>query len=491
MRETENLSRHEQLRLDYLHTNYYYLNEHEKEEYNYLRQKARGQSGIAQQTSRKASAKATVQDSSEDSRTDSSGLLPKYPGKGAFRRKQKQAPTSSQDEQAKKASMQVSSESMRTDSSGLLPEYPGKNSLSRSQKNSRPSSKQEKKKPSSKTYTRFNLKRVLMWFLIFVILVVSGMLFMFFKGLNTSRPGNLKAADVEYFNGHDTRDGINILVLGTDGRIGDKSTETRTDSIMVLNVGNKDHKMKLVSFMRDTLIHIDGVSNSYTEPTDDDYYDQKLNAAYTLGEQDNHRGAEAVRQALKDNFDLDIKYYALVDFNTFATAIDTLFPNGVFMDAKFSTIDGEKVTEVEVPDDLNMKDGVVPTQTIKVGRQHMDGRTLLNYARFRKDDEGDFGRTRRQQEVLTAVMQQIKDPTKLFTGSEAIGKVFALTSTNVPQSFLWTQGLSLVLDSRNGIERLTIPELGDWTDTYDMYGGQGLLIDFEAYKERLQQMGLR
>ena len=491
MRETENLSRHEQLRLDYLHTNYYYLNEHEKEEYNYLRQKARGQSGIAQQTSRKASAKATVQDSSEDSRTDSSGLLPKYPGKGAFRRKQKQAPTSSQDEQAKKASMQVSSESMRTDSSGLLPEYPGKNSLSRSQKNSRPSSKQEKKKPSSKTYTRFNLKRVLMWFLIFVILVVSGMLFMFFKGLNTSRPENLKAADVEYFNGHDTRDGINILVLGTDGRIGDKSTETRTDSIMVLNVGNKDHKMKLVSFMRDTLIHIDGVSNSYTEPTDDDYYDQKLNAAYTLGEQDNHRGAEAVRQALKDNFDLDIKYYALVDFNTFATAIDTLFPNGVFMDAKFSTIDGEKVTEVEVPDDLNMKDGVVPTQTIKVGRQHMDGRTLLNYARFRKDDEGDFGRTRRQQEVLTAVMQQIKDPTKLFTGSEAIGKVFALTSTNVPQSFLWTQGLSLVLDSRNGIERLTIPELGDWTDTYDMYGGQGLLIDFEAYKERLQQMGLR
>lgn len=491
MRETENLSRHEQLRLDYLHTNYYYLNEHEKEEYNYLRQKARGQSGIAQQTSRKASAKATVQDSSEDSRTDSSGLLPKYPGKGAFRRKQKQAPTSSQDEQAKKASMQVSSESMRTDSSGLLPEYPGKNSLSRSQKNSRPSSKQEKKKPSSKTYTRFNLKRVLMWFLIFVILVVSGMLFMFFKGLNTARPGNLKAADVEYFNGHDTRDGINILVLGTDGRIGDKSTETRTDSIMVLNVGNKDHKMKLVSFMRDTLIHIDGVSNSYTEPTDDDYYDQKLNAAYTLGEQDNHRGAEAVRQALKDNFDLDIKYYALVDFNTFATAIDTLFPNGVFMDAKFSTIDGEKVTEVEVPDDLNMKDGVVPTQIIKVGRQHMDGRTLLNYARFRKDDEGDFGRTRRQQEVLTAVMQQIKDPTKLFTGSEAIGKVFALTSTNVPQSFLWTQGLSLVLDSRNGIERLTIPELGDWTDTYDMYGGQGLLIDFEAYKERLQQMGLR
>ena len=243
--------------------------------------------------------------------------------------------------------------------------------------------------------------------------------------------------------------------------------------------------------MRDTLIHVDGVSNIYADPSQEDYYDQKLNVAYTFGEQGNHQGADLVRQVLKDHFDIDIKYYALVDFQTFATAIDTLFPNGVSMDAKFSTINGEAVTEVEVPDDLNMKDGVVPNQIIKVGKQQMDGRTLLNYARFRKDDEGDFGRTRRQQEVLTAIFQQVKDPTKLFTGAEALGKVFALTSTNVPSSFLLFNSFSLLLSSRNGVERLTIPENGDWVDTYDMYGGQGLLIDFEAYKERLRQMGLR
>ena len=85
MRETENLSRHEQLRLDYLHTNYYYLNEHEKEEYNYLRQKSKGRSDAAQKTA----TKQTVQASPEDSKTDSSGLLPKYPGKGSLSRSQK------------------------------------------------------------------------------------------------------------------------------------------------------------------------------------------------------------------------------------------------------------------------------------------------------------------------------------------------------------------------------------------------------------------
>lgn len=48
-----------------------------------------------------------------------------------------------------------------------------------------------------------------------------------------------------------------------------------------------------------------------------------------------------MREMLKDNFDINIKYYALVDFSTFATAIDTLFPErGVEMNAKFSTIDG-------------------------------------------------------------------------------------------------------------------------------------------------------
>ena len=103
----------------------------------------------------------------------------------------------------------------------------------------------------------------------------------------------------------------------------------------------------------------------------------------------------------------------------------------------------------------------------------MNGSTLLNYARFRDDDEADWS-YQRQQQVLTAVLQQIKDPTKLFTGSEALGKVFAMTSTNVPLYLpLLTNGLSFLDGAQNGIEKLTIPELGDWVDAYDVYGGLG------------------
>lgn len=121
----------------------------------------------------------------------------------------------------------------------------------------------------------------------------------------------------------------------------------------------------------------------------------------------------------------------------------------------------------------------------------MNGSTLLNYARFRDDDEGDYGRTRRQQQVMTAVLQQIKDPTKLFTGSEALGKVFGMTSTNLPYTFLLTNGLSVLEGGQNGIEKLTIPELGDWVDDYDVYGGQALRVNQKAYQNKLAQMGFR
>ncbi len=435
-KESNFLSHHERKRLEYLYSNFHYLNEREQLEYNYLIQKSQGAYVDAEHLQPEVVASEEVQREVREPIGD----LPVY---------------QSRSQKSKKKTVAATSDTP--------------------------------KKPRRK----IRFKRVLKWIVLFFLLILGGMVFMFIKGLNSKPTGpDAKPAVVEEFNGKKARDGVNILILGTDGRIGEKSDETRTDSIIVVNVNNKDGKIKMVSFMRDTLVHIDGVSQQ-TDPDYPDYYDQKLNTAFTVGEQNNNQGAELVRQMLKDNFDIDIQYYAMVDFKTFATAIDTLFPNGVEMNAQFSTVDGEKVSEVEVPDDLNMKDGVVPQQIIKVGKQRMDGRTLLNYARFRKDDEGDFGRTRRQQEVMSAIMHQIKDPTKLFTGSEALGKVFAMTSTNVPFSFLLTNGIGLVGSAGKGIERVTIPENGDWVDAYDMYGGQGLLVDFDAYKKKLSQMGLR
>ncbi|TCD46450.1 LytR family transcriptional regulator [Streptococcus sp. X16XC17] len=461
-RNDSHLSHHEELRLDYLQKNIYYLNDKEKRELAFLKYKAQGYAtNVAYphpNKIRQPKVKAIPQEEPAwvddvpyygEEEDDLFGV-PDYPT---------QTRTRSRKSAKKPRRPKVATQPIMVEEN-LVSSY--------KKQDNRP------KKPRKKG----GFKRFIRILGLLLVAVLAGMIFMFVKGFTGGAEGNSKAAEAEVFHGENTRDGVNILVLGTDGRIGDSSDMTRTDSIMVININNTDKKVKMVSFMRDTLINIEG--NDY-----------KLNVAYTFGEQNNHQGAENVRQVLKENFDLDIKHYALVDFSTFATAIDTLFPEGVTMNAQFSTIGGQDVSEVDVPDDLNMKDGIVPNQTIEEGIQQMDGRTLLNYARFRKDDEGDYGRTRRQQEVMAAVLSQIKDPTKLFTGSEALGKVFSLTSTSVPYSFLLTNGITAALDGTSGIETTTIPENNDWAEEYDVYGGSGIKIDFEKYKAKLSDMGFR
>ncbi|MTB65213.1 LytR family transcriptional regulator [Streptococcus sp. zg-86] len=439
-KQDSNLTHHEELRLDYLQKNIHYLNDKERNELAYLQYKAETGRPLL---SRRKPFIPTVDEVEE---------LEDFPS------------YHNDDDWTELTDIED-----MVEEEVLLPQYPrhkkGKPSLHSIQI-------PEKKKVRKKKKGR--IKRFLLFLAFIILAVLLGLGFMFVKGMNSVDQKPV----AEPFHGQTSSKGVNILILGTDGRVGDSSDMTRTDSIMVLNINNRDKKAKLVSFMRDTLIDIDGA-------------DYKLNVAYTFGEQNGNQGAENVREVLKENFDIDVQYYALVDFSTFATAIDTLFPKGVTIDAKFATIAGQPVSSVDVPDDLRMENGIVPNQTIAVGLQQMDGRTLLNYARFRKDDEGDYGRTKRQQQVLAAIMTQVKDPTKLFTGAEALGKVYALTSTNIPQTFILTNGLFAALDARNGIEQTTIPALGDWVDEYDVYGGLGLKIDFGKYQNRLSELGLR
>lgn len=476
-----NLSRHEELRYEYLLSNLEYLSAREKQEFDYLYNKK--QAGEVNEPPRSQPSSAyndnyydDYYDDAYDNQVDyydddnwTSQGLPKYPeekkqSKRSFRRTNEQ--------QAE-----------------ILPTYQDnyENYNEAFYQEPEPVTPKKAKKPKKKR-RKIRIKRLLKLLGFLVILVMAGMIYMFFKGVNDVSSGetNYTAAVTETFNGEDSDDGTNILILGSDQRITQGSSDARTDTIMVMNIGNSDGKIKLVSFMRDTLVNIDGVSyNAYSN-------DQKLNVAFNIGEQDDNQGAELMRQTLKDNFDINIKYYVMVDFETFAEAIDTLFPNGVEIDAKFGTVDGQAVSSVEVPDDLNMQaDGTVPNQTIEVGTQKMDGRTLLNYARFRKDDDGDYGRTQRQQQVISAIINQIKDPSKLFTGSAAIGKIYALTSTNISYPFLLKEGLSVITSGQEGIEQTTIPAEGDWTDDYDMYGGLGIAIDFDKYQEELKELGLR
>jgi len=355
------------------------------------------------------------------------------------------------------------------------------------------SKKGKKKKKKSKW--RFFRRGILL----VLVLFIAGIIGSYFYGYNRGIKVVGTPAKSETFNGTSNADGsVNILILGADQRPGQSSSVAHSDSIMVLNVNNKTHETHMVSFMRDTLVSIPGVS---------DNQDVKINAAYTIGEQNNGQGAELMRETLQQNFGINCKYYAVLDFETFATVIDSLYPWGVEIDAQFSTINGQTVSEVPVPDDMAATAGVTSTDRsltadqaaqlgypdgggtfmmIKQGKQRMNGRTLLNYSRFRHDDMSDFGRVQRQQQVMKAIMSGVKNPLIPFTGASALGTAKAVMSTNIPDSFLWTNGLGIALNAGK-IQSSSVPALNDYTPATDIYGGAGLSIDMNKYKAQVQQ----
>ncbi|EOH89813.1 LCP family protein [Enterococcus villorum] len=292
---------------------------------------------------------------------------------------------------------------------------------------------------AKKTKKKRSWKKIVLG--IFLFLVLFSIISFFVGKFVAEHDTSLQSVTTETFNGVPSSSGAhNVLILGSDTRGEDAG---RADTIMVLQLDGPAHKPKLISFMRDSFVTIPGVGQN------------KINSAYAYG------GADLVRQTIKENFGIDCQYYAKVDFKSFEKVIDALFMTGV-------KIDAEK--------ELNL-DGV----DIKKGVQKMDGHVLLQYARFRMDEEGDFGRVRRQQQVMNAIFNQLKNPLNLIRSPYAAGKAIGYTSTNVSAFFL-VKNLFSIARGVGGIDRLSVPVDGSWNFGNSSYAGSVLVIDNEANK---------
>nr|WP_248629447.1 LCP family protein [Enterococcus cecorum] len=266
------------------------------------------------------------------------------------------------------------------------------------------------------------------------------------KGYNEAKKED-HTQSAQSFHGVTSSDGSeNILLIGNDSRDGENS---RSDSIMVLHMGiSLNSKPKIISFMRDTYVTIPGVG------------DNKINASYAYG------GAELLRETLKQNFNIDCKYYFLVDFKTFEKVIDALFPDGVQIDAE-----KDMSAYIDVP--------------IKKGSQKMNGFTLLQYARFRMDEEGDFGRVRRQQQVMNEVFKQVKSFSAISKMPYAAGKVMGYSPNDIPMSFILKHGL-IAAKNANGIQRLSIPVENSWQYGESYEAGSYLEVDKKMNQDAIE-----
>ncbi|WP_227936810.1 LCP family protein [Alkalihalobacillus deserti] len=241
---------------------------------------------------------------------------------------------------------------------------------------------------------------------------------------------------------------INVLLVGVD-----KSNVglARTDTIMVAQYNPLNGDSKIASIMRDSYVEIPGRSNN------------KINAAFAFG------GVELLQETIEHNFGLDIHYYALVNFNGFIQLVDTIAPNGLTITIEDRMYD--------------------PSNSINFqpGEYVIDGEDTLSYVRFRKDRENDFGRVRRQQEVLTLLTNELFTISGISKIPKLTGMIEPHLDTNIHTTKLLSLGRDVVLNPIDEIRTLRIPIEGSFEDAYYQHAGSVLQMDLKKNLEAVNQ----
>ncbi|MDT8859629.1 LCP family protein [Alkalihalobacillus sp. MEB130] len=239
---------------------------------------------------------------------------------------------------------------------------------------------------------------------------------------------------------------INLLLVGVDTS---EAAIARTDTIMLAQYNPKNGDAKIASIMRDSYVEIPGRSKN------------KINASFAFG------GIDLLQQTIEHNFGLNIHYYALANFEGFINMVDTIAPNGL-----------------EVNIERKMED---PNNSIyfEPGIQNLNGEDTLKYVRFRKDFENDFGRVKRQQEVIKHLQNELFTISGITKIPKVIGTLEPHLETNMRTTKLLSLGRDVVLNPVDQVETMRIPVEESYSDAYYPHAGAVLEIDLTKNRQAL------
>lgn len=174
---------------------------------------------------------------------------------------------------------------------------------------------------------------------------------------------------------------MTILLMGVDTGSGSREDlwQGNSDTMILVTVNPKMRETTMMSLERDILTNI-------TE--DGETYQAKLNAAYSKG------GAKLAIKTIQDLMNLHIDRYVMINMQGLVQLIDKV--GGITVTNPFDF-------------DISIEENE-PEYTAKIppGRQEINGDQALVYARMRyQDPEGDYGRQKRQREVIKKVVEKI------------------------------------------------------------------------------------
>ena len=177
----------------------------------------------------------------------------------------------------------------------------------------------------------------------------------------------------------------NILLIGLDGT-NDKFPK-RSDTMIILTIDKLNKSLKLTSLARDTLVKIPGRG------------EEKLTHAYAYGQE------ELLMQTINENFDLDIKDYAVVNFKSFIDIVDIIGGVDINVNEKEIHHLNEVIKECY---GVNHEDTKNIEYITSSGNHNLNGYQALAYARIRKLDT-IYKIDERQRLILTNIAHKLSD----------------------------------------------------------------------------------
>lgn len=168
----------------------------------------------------------------------------------------------------------------------------------------------------------------------------------------------------------------NVLLLGLDdGADAAEDGGRRADTVLLLSSDNQTGRVRFLSIPRDTWIHYPGTQQG-----------GRISGAYTVG------GPSMMVRAVSNLLGgVSIHQYVVVDTKAFADLIDQL--GGI---------------DLYVEGDMDYEDPASGlTIHLKRGYQHLDGRQVQGYLRYRSPEMGDIGRVQRQQKFVRVLYNKL------------------------------------------------------------------------------------
>ena len=240
----------------------------------------------------------------------------------------------------------------------------------------------------------------------------------------------------------------NIIVMGVDERP-EEYDVGRSDTLFVVMFDTNKKAASLLSVPRDTRVRIKG------------HVWDKINHAYAYG------GRELTQKTTEELLGIKINNYVMVDFKGFVGLVDAI--GGVDINVEknmyyYDEWDGFKID-------------------LKKGMQHMDGKTAIQYVRYR-DEEGDIGRIRRQQHFMLAVYDRITSANMLLHIPGLAKQLTNMVKTDLPLSDMVDLGRALhAMVKSKGLAMATVPGTPEYIDGISYW-----LPDITDLREQMVKM---